>query len=144
MTKEADKKRQFYRTGWLKLIIAVALFFAFSIYVWGIQLKYESTVEGYKKAFLYALIVLGAGLTYDSGKSILLMPDTKFMQFARHFGEMTLAIMFIIGFGILAVACFYASSPLAATLSYAIAIGVMFFAIQKTTHAVEIVFDGSA
>ncbi|QRY35520.1 hypothetical protein JVX96_29915 (plasmid) [Variovorax sp. PDNC026] len=66
--------------GIMRVLAALVVFALLTFYVWCAQLVYDRSAEGFARLALYALLILGAGLSYDCGKAILLMPRPELSE----------------------------------------------------------------
>lgn len=71
-----------HRLGYalMRVFAALVVFALLAFYVWCAQDVYDRTTDKFGRIALYALLVFGAGLSYDCAKAILLMPRPELTQ----------------------------------------------------------------
>jgi len=126
------------RLLFLQGITALLVFLLFSVYVWGAQLKYDEAKFGYERALFYAMLILGAGLSYDTGKAILLMPQARFRSFGAHLGASALHIMSILLLCVASVFLLNGGHTFPGQLVYVAALGWLWFLVSSFSKALEI------
>lgn len=119
---------------------ALLIFFVFTLYVWLIQVKYESAKIGYDRAFLFSLGVFGAGFSYDCGKKILFLLPDQFKKFWEHFCSLGVDLFAVLGLTILSgLALKYLPVLWVGQLIYLVALGWVWALINSATSAIEAV-----
>lgn len=122
----------------LQLVVSALILLFFSAYLWFVQLKYDGSKVGYERALFYALLVFGAGFSYDCAKRILFLPQAQFVEFGRHLGEAVLHLLFIIVMGVASGLFFSVRYTFAGQLAYLMALGWLWFFISSSTLALEV------
>lgn len=121
-------------------IAAILIFGVFTLYVWLIQLKYESASIGYERAFLFSLGILGAGFSYDCGKKILFLLPSQFKKFWAHFCSLGVDLFAVLGFTLLSgLALKLLPVTWVGQLIYLIALGWVWALINSATSTIEAV-----
>ncbi|AVG16857.1 hypothetical protein CFN79_13910 [Chromobacterium vaccinii] len=137
-TPQTAKKSFSFWIFLLQLAVAFFILLLFSAYVWGVQLKYDATKVGYERAFFYALLVFGAGVSYDCAKKILFLEQPTFIPFAKKFGESVFDICVIILFCAGTAFLLNIGYTVAGQFLYIAALGWVWFAIKSITGAIDV------
>lgn len=122
-----------------QIVIASLILLLFSTYLWGVQLKYDSSIVGYERALFYTLLVFGAGFSYDSAKKILFLDQFTFILFAKRFLHSIFDIFVIICLCILTAIFLDIGYTLVGQLLYIGALGWVWFAINSITGAIDVI-----
>jgi hypothetical protein len=138
--KTGSAKNENKRTGLARVACSVGVFLVLVVYLWGIQTSYDSVnVKNapWLKLFLFALIIVGGGLSYDCAKAVGSLPEARFWVFFKQLGRTFL-------FAMLAVACCaicagFANvfNPTSALFMYLAALVFVTLAIHSTYKLVE-------
>jgi len=140
MKSKTQRKNKF--SFWIllgKLTVSLFIFIFFSIYVWGIQLKYETLKVGWERAFFYSLLIFGASFSYDCAKKILFLDQSTFIPFVKKFGESAFDLIIFILFGIGSAFFISIDYTVAGQLCYIAAIAWELFLINSISKAIETV-----
>ncbi|MFI8737244.1 hypothetical protein ACIGKM_15145 [Ectopseudomonas toyotomiensis] len=79
----------------LQIATSSLILFIFSLYVWLLQINYDKSIAGYKKALFFSLIIFGAGFSYDYAKKILFLKQETFRKFGKNLFESAIQIIAI-------------------------------------------------
>jgi hypothetical protein len=126
------------RILFVQFLVAASVFLIFSVYVWFLQLKYDGAKVGYERALFYALLVFGAGFSYDSAKRVMFMPQSQFKEFWKHLREALAHMVFIICLVSASAFLFNVGYTLPGQLAYLFALGWLWFLLSSSTSALEI------
>lgn len=137
-TPQTAKKPFSFWIFLVQLAVAFFILLLFSAYVWGVQLKYDTTKVGYERAFFYSLLVFGAGFSYDCAKKILFLDQPTFIPFAKKFGESAFDIFVIVVFCLGTAFLLNIGYTVAGQILYIGALGWVWFAIKSITGAIEV------
>jgi hypothetical protein len=72
-----------------QIIIALTVFFVFSLYIWVFQLTLEHTNNGLIKASLFAVIIFSGGVSYDIAKHLIFLDGQRFSKFMREIKKLS-------------------------------------------------------
>lgn len=75
----------------------------FSTYVWILQLNYDESTEGYKRALFFALMIFGGGFSYDCAKKILFLKQNVFIKFSKSLLESFVQLLAITLLGLASI-----------------------------------------
>lgn len=115
----------------LRAAFAVLAFGFLSMYVWAAQKAHDRTESEFLKLMLYSLIILGAGLTYDCGKALLLMPASRFAElFRTSIFPAALMALVMAATGILTVMFVMIGWPMSAIFTYVGGLSFLLFGIN--------------
>lgn len=80
-----------------QLVIASSIFFIFALYVWQVQLAYDSSIQGFQKATFFAVVIFAGGFSYDISKHLALLASDHFWSFFKHFKNGVLHFLLLVG-----------------------------------------------
>lgn len=128
----------------MQLIVAILILLIFSAYVWLVQIKYDETEVGYKRALFYSLLIFGAGFSYDCAKRIIFLPQSQFISFIKHLGEAFLHLFFVLALSTVSAILLKIGHTFPGQLSFLIAVGWLWFLISSSTLAIEVASENES
>lgn len=133
-------QREFPRTKTvpLRIVFALLTFLYLSMYVWAAQKAYDSMDNGFLKLVLYSLIILGAGMTYDCGKILLLMPVARFnVLLKKTIIPVAQIIVVLLATGVGTVAFAAIGWPMSALIVYVSGLFVVLFGFNSRASGTD-------
>ena len=129
-----------------KLVVALILFFVFSLYVGVVQDVYEVTELGFKKTAIFAVILFCGSFSYDIAKAIIFMKEDKFNEFFASLCKLTGHLVFIVILCVI-TAVLYGydtfESKYWGTVVYLVALSQIYYVVTYTIQAINAGVDGS-
>lgn len=130
--------KNFLRYLLIQLPIASVTLLLFSAYVWFVQSKYDASHTGYERAFLFSLIVFGAGFSYDCAKRIAFLKHEAFSQFLGHLMKSLGHLIFIFILIVIAAALANTDYTLIGAAIYVASLAWTYFVITNITEAINV------
>jgi hypothetical protein len=126
----------------VQIATSALVLFIFSLYVWLLQLNYDKSITGYKKALFFSLIIFGAGFSYDCAKRILFLKQEIFRKFGENLLESIVQILAISLLGAASITFTSMGFVIAGQALYVATLGWTLLVVNSLVKAIETASNG--